>query len=308
MRRLIINADDLGLTPGVNRAILHAHHHGIVTSATLMANACAFDDAVTATGNAVATKSLGIGCHVVLLDGSPVLPAASVPTLLAPINGTSHQPGAPSCAQRRVDLFRNSFSELAIAVARHRISPDEVQAEAEAQIRKIQQAGVQLSHFDTHKHAHLFPSVLKPLLRAAKACGIRALRNPFAPIKPLAFAHLARRPHLWTRYSEVRILRGFASRFRELVASEGLTTTDGTFGIVVTGALDLPLFEAIIGCIPEGTWELCCHPGYNDADLAQIRTRLRESRAKELEVLTAPAARASLDRHGIQLISYWDLQ
>ncbi|HYG99444.1 MAG TPA: ChbG/HpnK family deacetylase [Terriglobales bacterium] len=296
MRRLIINADDLGLTPGVNRGIFHAHQQGVVTSATLMANAGAFQDAVTTAREYTPERPLAIGCHVVLLDGSPVLPANRVRSLLASRNGTLQ------------GEFRNSFSELAVAVCRKHIAPNEVQAEAEAQIRTIQQAGIRLSHLDAHKHAHLFPSVLKPLLRAAKACGIRALRNPFAPVKPLAFAHLARRPHLWTRYSEVRMLRGLASKFRELVDAEGMITTDGTFGIVVTGALDLSLFEAIIGCIPEGTWEFCCHPGYNDPDLARVRTRLRQSRAAELQVLTSPDARAALARHGVQLVSYWDLQ
>jgi chitin disaccharide deacetylase len=70
-----------------------------------------------------------------------------------------------------------------------------------------------------------------------------------------------------------------------------MITTDGTLGIVVTGALDLTLFDAIVGSIPEGTWELCCHPGYNDANLATVRTRLRESRVRELEVLTSAMQR-----------------
>jgi predicted glycoside hydrolase/deacetylase ChbG (UPF0249 family) len=87
-----------------------------------------------------------------------------------------------------------------------------------------------------------------------------------------------------------------------------MATTDGTFGIVSTGALDWELFRAIIGCIPEGTWELCCHPGYADAGLARVRTRLRAARDREREVLTSPAARAALEEHGIELISYWELQ
>ena len=77
--------------------------------------------------------------------------------------------------------------------------------------------------------------------------------------------------------------------------------------VISTGALDLRLFEAIIGCIPEGTWEFVCHPGYNDADLAGVRTRLRESRARELEVLTSADARLVLQQRGIELISFHDL-
>jgi predicted glycoside hydrolase/deacetylase ChbG (UPF0249 family) len=133
------------------------------------------------------------------------------------------------------------------------------------------------------------------------------VRNPFAPFKPLAFAHLARRPRLWTRYSEVKAVRRMATNFRSQVDEAGLITTDGTFGIVTTGALDLRLFEAIVGCVPEGTWEFVCHPGYNDVELRGVRTRLRDSREQELRVLTSAEAKACLTNAGIELISYREL-
>jgi predicted glycoside hydrolase/deacetylase ChbG (UPF0249 family) len=91
------------------------------------------------------------------------------------------------------------------------------------------------------------------------------------------------------------------------VADAGVLTTDGTVGVVGTGAMDLNLFEVIIDSLPEGTWEFVCHPGYNDAELDNIRTRLRESRAEELRLLTSPEAREILARSGVQLISYRDL-
>jgi predicted glycoside hydrolase/deacetylase ChbG (UPF0249 family) len=153
----------------------------------------------------------------------------------------------------------------------------------------------------------MFPPIARPLLRAAKEFGIAAVRNPFAPLKPLAFAHLMKRPKLWKRYSEVAVLRNFGAKFRKMVAQEGLKTTDGTFGIVVTGALDQRLFEAIVGSIPEGTWEFVCHPGYNDDALAKVKTRLRASRVAELKVLTSPRAKDALAEHGIELITYADL-
>lgn len=293
MRRLIINADDFGLTRGVNRAIVRGHVEGVVTSTTLMANAGAFGDAVLLA--AAFERGKGgpgsVGCHVVLIDGEPLLTPDRVRSL---VDGGG--------------AFRNSLSSFAGQTMCGRLKAEEIEAEAAAQIQKIQSAGIRLSHFDAHKHAHMFPSVLKPLLRSARNCGVRAVRNPFAPVKPLAFAHLMRRPHLWKRYSEVKVLRGFQNNFRELVESEGLVTTDGTFGIVVTGALDAALFDAIVGCVPEGTWEFCCHPGYNDGDLKTVRTRLRESREQELNVLTSDAARAALEKHGVELISYWELQ
>ena len=153
----------------------------------------------------------------------------------------------------------------------------------------------------------MLPSICKAVLRAARACGVKAVRNPFVPLKPLAFAHLLRRPRLWTRYTEVKVLRRYESQFHEMVAREGMITTDGSFGVLVTGALDESLFEAIIGSIPEGTWEFVCHPGYNDAELDCVRTRLRSSREKELAVLTSDRARDLLIKHGIELISYHQL-
>jgi len=290
VRRLIVNADDFGLTSGVNRAIVEAHQRGIVTSATLMANGRAFDQAAEL---ARTVPHLSLGCHVVLVDGEPLLPAPQVPTLLA--------------ADGQQQRFRNSIGEVAAAALRGRIDPAQVEAESTAQMRKLQSAGLALSHFDTHKHAHMFPAILRPLLRAARACGVRALRNPFAPLKPLAFAHLLRRPRLWKRYSEVTALRRLLDRFRSAVQEEQMLTTDGTFGIVATGALDHKLFDAIVGSIPEGTWEFVCHPGYNDSELDAVRTRLRQSRAQELQVLTSEAAREALQRHGVELISWKQL-
>ena len=290
MRRLIINADDFGLTTGVNRAIVEAHADGVVTSATMMANGRAFQDATT---QAQRATGLSVGCHVVLVDGEPLLGGSAVKTLLTR-NG---EHGA----------FRKGFAQFAISALRSQLDPEEIQAEATAQIRRLQGSGIAVWHFDTHKHTHMLPAILDPLLRAAQGCGVRAVRNPFAPIRPLAFAHLLRRPHLWTRYSEVRLLRGWSASFQRSVAGAGMVTTDGTFGIVATGALDERLFEAIAGCIPEGTWEFVCHPGYNDQDLSSVGTRLRESRARELKVLTSGAAHAALEKHGVQLISYHDL-
>jgi hopanoid biosynthesis associated protein HpnK len=284
VRRLIVNADDLGLTRGVNRGIVACHTQGIVTSSTLMANGPAFDDAVR---QIRAFRSLSVGCHIVLVDGAPLLPPAQVRTLL-----TSRA------------RFRDSLVDFMYCVVRGRISEAEIENEATAQIQKMQRSGLLVSHLDTHKHTHMLPAVLRPVLRAAQTCGVPAIRNPFAPVRPLAYASLLRRPRLWTRYSEIRGLRRFRAGFERAVQAAGLITTEGTFGILSTGALDHRLFRAIIGCMPEGTWEFVCHPGYSDADLARVRTRLRVSRDLEREVLTSPQARAALQHAGIELINY----
>jgi chitin disaccharide deacetylase len=290
VRRLIVNADDFGLTAGVNRGIVEAHTQGIVTSSTLMAQGRAFEDAVRL---AETVPQLSVGCHVVLIDGEPVLDRERVPSITARNGG--------------VPRFRDGLKSFAVRALMGDMDASEIESEASAQIRKLQAAGVNVSHIDSHKHTHVFPSVLRPLLRAARACGVGAVRNPFGPRKPLSSAELLGLPSLWTRYAEVRILRGLAGRFRDAANRAGLATPDGTLGIVVTGALDERLFRAIAAVIPEGTWEFVCHPGYNDEDLKRANTRLRESREIELRVLTMPEAREVLSDQGIALISYREL-
>ncbi len=286
MRRLIINADDFGFTSGVNKAIAEAHLHGVVTSTTLMANGKSFAGAVDL---AQSMPNLSVGCHVVLIDGEPVVEASGLPSLASS------------------NTFRDGLKSFAARAVAGRINSQEITAEATAQIRKTQASGIQVSHFDTHKHTHVFPQVLRPLLRAAADCGVGALRNPFGPRMPLRSSELLARPKLWTRYAEVQVLRRFAGKFHNAVKREGFATPDGTLGIEVTGTLDEKLFHAIASSIPDGTWEFVCHPGYNDADLRDANTRLRESRETELRVLTLPNARELLAKEGVELISYRDL-
>jgi hopanoid biosynthesis associated protein HpnK len=294
MRRLIVNADDFGFTAGVNRGIVEAHSRGVVTSSTLMANGQAFFDAVQL---AQTMPQLSVGCHVVLIDGQPLLDPKSISSLV------DRNADRNSGSLR----FRDGIRGFAVRALAGRLDPREIEAEATAQIRKLQAAGIVVSHLDTHKHTHLFPRVLRPLLQAGAACGVRALRNPFGPRRPLRSGQLLARPGVWTRYAEMRVLQGFAASFRAAAEKEGFATPDGTLGVEVTGVLDETLFRGIASSIPDGTWEFVCHPGYNDADLCAAKTRLRESRETELRALTLPEARNTLSQAGIDLISYRDL-
>ena len=267
-----------------------------MSSATLMANVRAFEEAASLARSLADRKArFSVGCHVVLLDGEPLLPADRVASLL--------QSGAQNGSRQ----FRVKLNDFVVASLRNKLNPTEIEAEASAQIERLQSAGVRPSHFDTHKHAHMFPAVLRPLLRAARECGVPAVRNPFGRVWPLPAADLLRKRKLWRRFAELNVLRSFATRFRREVEAHGLRTTDGSLAVLVTGFLDLKLFTAIVNSIPEGTWEFVCHPGYNDADLDQVRTRLRESRMQELGLLTSPEAKEVLERRGIELITYRDL-
>ena len=159
--RLILNADDFGLTPGVNQSIVELHRAGALTSATLMATADQFS---AATARAMDNPTLGVGCHVVLVDGKPVLTHAEIPAL-----------------SLLTDEFRPALNSFVLELMRGRIPEEEIEAEAVAQIRRLQAAGVKVTHLDTHKHTHMFVRVLRPLLRAASLCGVPAIRNPFEP-------------------------------------------------------------------------------------------------------------------------------
>ena len=274
----------------MNRAIVEAHTHGVVTSSTLMANGPAFAEAVELVKT---VPRLSVGCHVVLIDGQPVLEAEKIPTL--------------TTGNSKAARFRDGLKVFAARALAGHLSAEGIEAEVAAQIRKLQSAGITVSHVDTHKHTHLFPGVLQPMLRAAAACGVKAVRNPFGPRRPLCSDQLFARPGLWTRYIEMRALSRFAGKFREAVDRQNFVTPDGTLGIEVTGSLDETLFRAIAQNIPDGTWEFVCHPGYNDSDLQSAKTRLRASRETELRVLTLPGVRELLAQEGVTLISYNDL-
>jgi len=103
------------------------------------------------------------------------------------------------------------------------------------------------------------------------------------------------------------LLNPLARSFLRLVQAEGMLTPDGSAGVAATGSLDEKLFCQILENLPEGTWEFVSHPGYNDAALDGVRTRLRQSRERELQILTSPAIRETIERGGIELISYRDL-
>ena len=166
-----------------------------------------------------------------------------------------------------------------------------MEAEASAQIALLQSRGLRLTHIDTHKHTHMFPRVLRPVLRAAGAAGIRIVRNPFEP--EWSIRATPRAP--WIRRLQVRLLRTLEPTFRRIVAEEGFSTTDGAIGVLATGTLDAPTINSLLSAIPDGTWELVTHPGYNDADLANAGTRLLASREIELQSLQTVRVPANVD-------------
>lgn len=238
MIRLIFNADDFGFTRDVNEGIVEAHRHGVLTATTLMANGDAFDHAVACARD---TPTLDIGVHLVMVQGQSVArPGHAMPATL---------------------------QALAIALLRRQIP---VYDEAVAQVRKIMAAGIRPSHIDTHKHTHLFPSVLDAMARVAREFDIPWVRQRLGIKAKLA----------------------------------GLRTTDHFTGFGVTGRLDEAAIIETLEGLPDGLTEFMCHPGKCGPELQDAATRLKESRAAELAALTSPEVRRVIDRRGIVLTDY----
>jgi len=284
--RLIINADDFGLTLGINRTIEDLHRAGVLSSATLMATGPAFDDAVRI---AQRNPSLGVGCHVVLTDGTPASPPTSITSLVGPDNVN----------------FRPSLLAFVLAIMRGQLRAADIRTEALAQIRKLQAAGLHVTHLDTHKHAHLFPAVSRPLLEAAQQAGVQAIRNPFEQPWSLARGHGAR-----LRRLQVRSLSTLERHFHAdpHLRNGSVQTTGGTLGIFATGHLDAPILRELLHALPPtGTWELVCHPGQNDTDLDRITTRLRTHREIERDALLDVIPHALSQPGAPTLIHYGEL-
>jgi predicted glycoside hydrolase/deacetylase ChbG (UPF0249 family) len=283
---LILNADDFGLTRGINRAIAELHSAGVLPSATLMAAGPAFDDAVEV---ARAHPTLGVGCHIVLTDGAPVSPPNSIPTLLGP-DGRN---------------FRPSLADFVQALLLGRIREEEVAREALAQIEKLQRAGINPTHLDTHKHTHLFSSIARPLLQVAERTAVRAIRNPFEPDWSLALDHGSH-----ARRLAIRLTGCLRPRFEAhpQLRDARILTTDGTVAISATGQLNAATLGEILRALPaDGTYELCCHPGYNDGELDRVATRLRAHREVEREALLSEIPKVLANPNAPLLLHYGNL-
>ena len=271
MRRLIVSGDDLGLHPGINAGVVRCHLEGIVTSASLCANGAAFDDALAALRGA---PDLDLGVHLTLVGEAPLLAAGSLPTLAR--DG------------RLPADFRSLFFRLMLG----RIRMSEVEAEMAAQVGRARDAGLRVTHLDSHQHVHLHPALLPAVLGIARRFGIGAVR---APSRSVSGAGL--RP----------ALIGLASRLaaRRLRAAD-VRTPDTLVGIAETGGLDEARLQVVVSSLPEGTSELVCHPGAGDGPIAAAYAWGFRWDA-EAAALTAPAVRETLRREAVQLIAYRDL-
>ncbi len=287
VKSLIVNADDLGWTEGVNRGIAEAHRNGIVTSASLLANGAAFASGVEV---ARSTPGLGVGVHLNLSDGAPVAARELVTSLL---NDAGEFAGGPE--------------NLLLRVARGGLSLHEVEQEWEAQIEKVREAGIQPTHLDGHKHVHMLPGLFELALRLAKRYNVGAIRVAHEASSLRAALSTGEELHtaaVLKQGVQARGLKLLARDAREQAERAGISTADYFCGIAQTGEMTKDGVAQLLRSLPDGTTELMCHPGYADQALQNTPTRLQGSRQSELKILTDVEIRNLVASQGIRLIDY----
>ena len=271
---LIITADDFGADMAVNEAVEHAHRHGILTAASLMVAAPAAADAVA---RARALPGLGVGLHLVLVDGVPALPPSRVPGLVGP-DGRFR----PNMARAGVDFLRPSVRR-------------QLAAEIAAQFEAFAATGLPLDHVNAHKHFHLHPVVAALLLDIGPRFGMRAVR---APIEPAAI--LARIEPTPTPFS-ARLATLYAHRLAARLRRAGLRVPGAVFGLRWTGHLTPARLAALIPHLPAGTVEIYAHPATRDDFPGHAPGAAHMA---ELAALTDPAVIAAVRASGRRLASF----
>ena len=287
MKNLIVNADDLGWTDGINRGIVEAFHHGIVTSTSLLPNGAAFAGGVEAARSA---PGLGVGVHLNLSDGPPVADRETVTSLL---NNDGEFAGGPE--------------SLLLRRARRGLSLAEVENEWDAQIQKVRDAGISPTHLDGHKHVHMLPGLFEIALKLAKRHDIGAIRVALEASSLRAALSSGSKQNagvVMKQGVQARGLKLLARDAREQAERAGISTADFFCGIAQTGELTREGVEQFVKSLPDGTTELMCHPGYADAALQKTPTRLQDSRQTELQILTDTGIRNLVASMGIRLIDY----
>jgi hopanoid biosynthesis associated protein HpnK len=275
VKTLIVTADDFGADVAVNEAVEQGHRDGVLTAASLMVAGPAAEDAVE---RARRLPSLGVGLHLVLVDGRPTLPPEQVSHLV------------DSSGRFRGDMVRAAIG-MAVRPATRRQLANEI----EAQFAAFSATGLPLDHVNAHKHFHLHPAIASLILGIGRRYGMRAARAPVEPRAVLAAAEpgaTARRDPaiLWARL--------VAKRFRRA----GVIVPDQVFGLAWSGAMHAERLRRLLAALPDGLTEIYAHPAVADAWPGHAPGYRY---ADELAALIA--VRHVVGGHGITLARFGDL-
>jgi chitin disaccharide deacetylase len=275
--RLIVHADDFGLSEAVNRAVVAAHENGIVTATSLMACGDAFEHAVAL---AKACPTLDVGVHLTLTEQRPAAALETVQSLVGPDGAF-----APHAVQ-----FTKRYLRGEIVLA-------EVRTELDAQIRRVLDHGLTPSHLDGHQHVHVLPGIARIVAELAGVFGIRAVRCPAERLRTYMLKDFAS----GKRVLEQLVLGGLSV----LAPLRALRRVDGFVGFYFGGRLDERNLRTVLEHLPaRRTIELMCHPGLDDP--ASRYGHWNYAWAAETAALSSPRIRALLDARGVRLIGYRD--
>ena len=211
MEKLIVNADDFGMTEGVNRGIIACYQRGVVTSTTLMVNGEAVAGAVVL---AAEHPGLGVGLHINLTAGPPTRPPHSVRSLV----------GRDGCFPGKGNML--------VRLTTGAIDTGELESEITAQVQACRALGITPTHVDSHHHIHAHPVAASALARVCPPLGINRMRGyRLAPrslkalgIRAAAMLSVAGAMRVPDRFAGIEEMgrRDMAAAFdRELVAEGG---------------------------------------------------------------------------------------
>jgi hopanoid biosynthesis associated protein HpnK len=268
-RRLIVNADDFGRSASINQAVIRAHREGILTTASLMVNEPAFEEAVQL---AKENPTLGVGLHLTLLCGHSTLPAHQIPGLVNRDREFTNNPAGAG--------FRYFFSLR-----------DQLRQEIHAQFEKFRQTGLPLDHVNGHLHLHLHPTVFAILMENAPQLGIQRLRLTFDPFwLNLKLAS----GHFFYRALHATIYHLLSARARPALKRRNIRHTSRVFGLLQNARVDEPYVTHLLPTLPVGDSELYSHPSLDEF-------------INEFQALISPKIRETVQTLGIKLIRYQDL-
>jgi hopanoid biosynthesis associated protein HpnK len=270
-RRLIVNADDFGRSASINQAVIRAHREGILTTASLMVNEPACEEAVAL---ARENPTLGVGLHLTLLCGHSALPPAEVPGLVNPNGEFSNNPAGAG--------FRYFFQ---------RSLREPLRREIHAQFQKFRATRLPLDHVNGHLHLHLHPTVFRILMADASQLGIKRLRLTFDPFRLNLGAASG---HLAYRVLHVAIFHSLSARARPALAQRGIRHTEAVFGLLQNARVDEAYVGRLLPQLPAGDSELYSHPSLDEFK-------------NEFDALISPGVQDQVKQLGIKLIRYQDL-
>ena len=268
MKQLIVTADDFGLELGVNRAVEEGHRRGILTAASLMVTGEAAADAVA---RAKEMPALGVGLHLVLVDGVPVLPPAQIPDLVG-----------------RDGRFSNDVLTTGIRIFCSPSARRQVAAEIRAQLEAFRRTGLALDHVNAHHHFHLHPIVQRELLRLAPEFGVKAIRVPLEPNGGIS------------RLPASFIEKRRAAALKRRLDLAGIRRNDWIFGLAHSGVMTSERVAHYLAALPDGVSELYFHPATERPVAYPRHYRSRD----ELDALIDPAMAQLIAHHGITTMPF----